>query len=454
MRVLLIISAIGAAVLLTALGIAGENAEPKTPPGDIEVTIEQIEGARLRVSYDLKKAARALVFDSIANRYRERRWSIEDPDFRLLRFEEEDRIVRIDGKKFTSVALIAAPAQIRLRKEYQPVVSYGEGGVLVFNGHFWPMTERKTRQNTTFTFIPLAGGEVVAFGERKPQLENWRSPMAHPAFVYMGPLAPLETSHVMALVDPTAPEWIRDEFDSLTPVVFDYLADAFGFAPKTKPNLFLAAPLGDDKGRLSYAGDALPAQFQITLVGGAWLESTDQTRGLFRRSTIHEAFHLWQAEGARPEDERTAAWIHEGGADAVAAEAMVALDYWDIGELSRFEYEMAAECAAGLEDGSLARAHERGDYRALYACGYVIAKATATAGDATATKFWADFMQAASARGGYSEPMFYDFVEEWTGDKEFVRALRYFVRTPLAQPDREIARLMDAAEALAPDRAR
>ena len=63
------------------------------------------------------------------------------------------------------------------------------------------------------------------------------------------------------------------------------------------------------------AGDALPAQFQITLAGGAWKAPSPKARGLFVQSTIHEAVHLWQA-GARPITEEAPEWIHEGAADA------------------------------------------------------------------------------------------------------------------------------------------
>ncbi len=431
-----------AAVMCGAVAAAMASATDKR---DVHVRIEQISDATLSITYDFDRPQREIILSQVADGYRQQRWRIETRGFLIAATGDEDRIFREDGARFDHVTLTARPHADRLPKEYQPIAAYGEGGALVYTGHFWPMTKRGGRSDAVFTFIPAKGGETVAFGARAQRLENWRSPTAHPAFVYMGPLEPVETDQVMALVDTSAPSWVIDEFYAMTPASFGYLANAFGFSPETRPNLFLAAPLGDDEGRLSYAGDALPGQFQITLEGGGWREASVRARSLFRRSTIHEAVHLWQAAAARPDGEHEAAWIHEGGADAVAAEAMVALGYWGAGELAAFESEVRGDCAKELRMGSLSGAEARGDYKAVYACGYYIARASAQALDMTAAEFWHAFMDEAGRGGGYSEEAFYDFVEAGAGDGEFVTALRHFVRTPLAKPDREIGRLMKAA---------
>ena len=448
------------AFLLTALSALGAMtlAAEHGAVADIQVSFEQRGDGALRIIYDLKKRRRDLIFGELEAGHRERRWKIETPGFKLLRLKDGDRIHRTDGEKFDQVVVVALPDLIRIPKNYQPIARYGEGGVMVYTGHFWPMNGRGGRVNTTFSFAPVEGAKVVAFGERADSLDDWRSPMAHPAFVYMGPLAPAETAEVMAVVDPAAPDWIAAEFHELTPRIFAHLSGIFDFSLETKPNLFLAAPLGNDDGRLSYSGDALPAQFQITLEGGAWREQSDKALGIFRRSTIHEAVHLWQA-AARPSTEVVAEWIHEGAADAIAAETLVALGLWSAEEYQAAFDGARAECARELKDGPLATAGERRRYRALYACGQVIAVAVSWAEEDTASGFWKAFIAGAKDRDGYTDDDFYDLVAERTGDKEFVAALRYFVRTPLADPDREVGRLLAAtgsplARPLAPSSAR
>ena len=414
--------------------------------GDIRVSVEQLDSGVVRLNYNMGRARRELIFGELDAGHRARRWKIETPGFKLVRLPDGDRIHRIDGERFKSVSLTAAPDLIRIPKNYQPLSRYGDGGVMFFTGHFWPLTMRGGRVDATFTFAPAEGAKVVAFGEREERLTDWRSPLAHPAFVYMGPLDPVETPDVMAVVDPDAPTWIEQEFYELTPKVFAHLADIFGFTLLTKPNLFLAAPLGTDEGRLSYSGDALPAQFQITLEGRAWQKKTDQTVRLFRRSTIHEAVHLWQAV-TRPTAEDVAEWIHEGAADAIAAETMTSLKLWSETAHGKNFAKVKKNCAKELEKGALDKAEERGDYRALYACGHIIAVAVAHADGTSTAAFWREFVQRGMARDGYTEEMFYDLVEERTDDKPFTERLRLFVTIQPGDAARAIDDLLAAAGA-------
>ncbi len=115
--------------------------------------------------------------------------------------------------------------------------------------------------------------------------------------------------------------------------------------------------MGDlgEEGRLSYSGDALPGQYQMTLAGGGWKEPSEQALGVLRLATAHEAAHLWQA-AARPASDAVPDWIHEGGADALAAEAMVKAGYWTPEQAEENFTRVKADCARLLEMLSLQRA--------------------------------------------------------------------------------------------------
>ncbi|MEM9014485.1 MAG: hypothetical protein AAGB02_05190 [Pseudomonadota bacterium] len=439
-----------ATCVIAALAIWSLAGARDSAPGDVSIAVTQEESDAIRVVYELAKPRREIIFGELASGHRERRWRPVNDGFKILRLDTEDRLVRKDGKKFRSVEVIAQPDLIRLPKEYQPLARYGEDGLLFYTGHFWPMTGRGGRVNATFDFAPAEGNAVIAFGERTQTLIQWRSPMAHPAFVYLGPLDAIETDHVMALIDPKAPDWIQSEFAALTPAVFAELTRLFGFSLPSKPNLFLAAPLGRDAGRLSYAGDALPGQFQITLEGAAWREPTAKARRIFRRSTAHEAVHLWQAV-ARPSVESFAAWVHEGAADAIAAEILIGLSIWDETD-ARVDLDRAkTECKKGLKNGSLASAEERGDYRAIYTCGHLIAETVAQTEEQPVSAFWREFIDLAQNRNGYTEALFYELVERRTGDDRLPRAIQRFVGTDHPDPAAAIDRLLAASGSSAAD---
>lgn len=429
---------LGVAAALTAA--CAREAAP-----ELRIAIAQGEGASLEVAYEWRRPQRLAAFNAVADEYRAARWTLP-PDFELRTEDDHDVIARRDGKRFHALALTAAPAANRLPKEYQPVVRYGAGGVLLYTGHFWPVEGKDKRADAVFDLTPAPGGQAVAFGENEPALKDWTSPMDHPAFVYLGPLEPVETDNVMAVIDPEAPAWIVAEFNAIVPASFAKLAEMFGAAPETKPNLFLAASPGAE-GQLSYSGDALPAQFQIMLEGGAWRAPNEQARDVFIQATAHETVHLWQA-AARPADSAPPEWIHEGAADAMAAEIMVALGEWDAAAFERNEAAARTECAAELAKGPLNGARARGDFRALYACGHVIASAVAVAERGSTAGFWRAFIERAGP-DGYTEAMFYELVADRTGDRKFAEALQDFARTPLAEPQKAIDGLFAAAGTLA-----
>ena len=427
--------------LVSVMTVLGMERPPQN--AEVHVYVEQLDAESLHITFELKRARRELIFASVPDNYRSRRWEFETTEWKLLRRANEDYIVRSDGKKFTSVSLVAKSSHQRFPKEYQPISRYGEDGLLVYTGHIWPIAKDGLRANAVFSFAPLEDAQIVSFGQVEPKLDSWRSPMAHPAFVYMGNHGVTETEHVLALVDPATPSWIADEFNSLTAGAFLAMSEVFGFSPRVKPNLFLSSRLGNDESRLAYAGDALPAQFQITLEGAAWNEESEQALDIFRRSTVHEAVHLWQA-AARPGADGVAAWIHEGGADAITAEILVSLGLWTEQEYLEDLGRARNECARYLAEGPLRSAERRKAYRALYACGHIIAVAISRAEQNTVGSFWRDFVMRASNGLGYSDDLFFILIEEKTGDDVLVNLIKDFVRTPHANPKKAIDRLFDA----------
>ncbi|MHA7872979.1 MAG: hypothetical protein ACX939_11570, partial [Hyphococcus sp.] len=324
---------------------------------------------------------------------------------------------------------------------------HGAEGALVYTGHFWPLRKNGGRRPVRFYFHALDDNRVSVFGERSKSLTEWQSPYNHPAFVYFGPVEPLETSTMIAVVDPRTPDWAVAELQDLLPKALSSLEEEFGFGLSTKLNIFLSTNVNGEKGRLKYGGDALPGQIQVTLTGASWEKKTAQTLDILRSATVHELTHLWQV-GARPRTSAVAPWIHEGAADAMAADIMMSLGYWPP-QLAAARLRRSREtCERGLEFGSLAGAHARKDYRTAYACGHVIASAVAKAEGRSTASFWREFVETAARNNGYTEETFFELVRERTSDAGFARALRHFERTPLAEPDKEIDQLLTAAESV------
>jgi hypothetical protein len=107
----------------------------------------------------------------------------------------------------------------------------------------------------------------------------------------------------------------------------------------------------------------------------------------------HESAHFWLGQVVMYETPRDS-WITEGGADLLAIRAVAAADpeY----DAAKRLGEAREECLPFLAKGGVASANERGDHRAYYACGSLIALAAekASGGD------FASFVKALIERHG------------------------------------------------------
>lgn len=434
------------AAAIFALAACGKAEAPAAPiAGDVLVTIEQRNDDRWGVTYDLGAPQAELDLGPDIDGYRARHWEIESKGAILLHRDGRDVIVPVDGRRSVrSARLRVEPAESDRRKDYKPFIPMGDGGVIFYTGHFIPYKDALARLDARLTIVADEGASVSAFDETKRQFEGWKSPFSHPAFVYVGAAAPTETEAMLTIADATAPEWVRAEVASFAPAIAGALQSLFARALPAKPNIFVAMGDRSGAGRLSYSGDALPGQYQMTLAGGAWAEPTDTARNVLRLSTAHEAAHLWQA-AARPNSDAVPDWIHEGGADALAAEAMVAAGFWTAAERAANLDKAKDDCARGLEQMSLARAETENRWGAVYACGHVIS--VAAAGKAGVADFWREFVKR-SAREGYDEAMFLALAEECAG-AETADRIRDLVRINAARPDLAIAKMLERAPDLA-----
>lgn len=438
---------IAAGLILLAAGCERTAPTPKTTALDIAVR-EAGEGV-WRISYRLSASADALVFKRPVGDFRKRDWTIETPGARLVTEGGSEKIVADKGS-IKSLVVTVREHTIEVEKDYQPFYAFSDGGVLLYTGHFDPDVTRNGKLAPVvkhFEFIARPGESAFVFDQRGARIAYDASDNPHPVFVYFGSRPAIETSDVMAIIDPEIPDWIDDALQSFIPRLFAYYRKAFGTDLARKPDFFLASALDKPKNGFSFDGDTLPGQFQVTLSGDAWRTPSDTGRDILLRQTAHEVAHLWQ-NLAQPVDGNQPEWIHEGGADAIAAEAMVALGLWTPEYAAQNFAEAKEECASHLRGVALDGASGRGDYKALYACGRVIAVAVARAeGEgASVAGFWGEFIARARAEGGYSEALYFALAEDRTGRPDFARTLARFAQTPFIEPEMEIADFLALAD--------
>lgn len=417
-------------------------------PQDLTISLTEAAGGEWRLDYTLDIPARRLNLGPSLNGFRAEGWVVTTDGLAIVEENGRDYLTANNRTaRFSEASIVIRPQANGFAKNYEPIKLLPKGGAILYTGHFWPRTEQGGRYDAVFNIRPLIGGHVSAFGYDKLQFEGWKSPTNHPAFVYAGPLQPVDIGGVSAVLDPAAPDWVRGDALVLAPRLIAFYAHAFGRGLAGKPDMFVT--MGDDseEGVLRYDGDALPGQFHISLSGGAWGEVTDEGLLLIRLAVAHELAHLWQ-ERARPASESVPDWIHEGAADALAVEALVATGALPADAINVRLDGARAECGQLLLGGSLKGAEAAGKWRAAYACGHVLAVIAARAQGSygSVADFWREFTERSAANGGYDEALFFAMVEEKRG-RDFAMALARFPRTAYAAPEKELAALLERAVA-------
>jgi len=429
-----------ALVWLLCLFSGSCSVKEKRPPvdGDVLITIEQAREGPWRVRYDFAKPQSEVDLGEAFSDYRANNWKVESAGVALAERRGHDVLTPDGGRKtFASAVLQVMPRPISLHKEYEPFVPMGDGGVIFYSGHFIPLRADGERMDARFDLIAADGANVSAFAETAPKILNWKSPYRHPAFIYVGPSAPLASDAMLSIVDATAPIWIKDEVATFAPSIAEALQGLLQRTLPARPNIFVAMGDLSEEGRLSYSGDALPGQYQMTLAGGAWVKSSPEALAILRRTTAHEAAHLWQA-AARPKSDAVPDWIHEGGADALAAEAMLAAGYWSEADVEADFARARSDCAGALRQMSLQKAAAKADWGAVYACGRILNVAAAGAGGVAS--FWREFVRR-TAVDGYDEAAFLALAEERAGP-DAAKAMRDLIRINDARPDLTIERML------------
>jgi hypothetical protein len=284
-----------------------------------------------------------------------------------------------------------------------------------------------------FTFVPRAGEGVVVGGKVYQAETTWTSEEPS-TYVYFGTIEPLVAPELTAIVDPGLPGWAHTHLLEWMPKLFRLYADAFDQDLPQPATVFFNY---SDKGSgWSLSGGVVPEYIvQLQMAGEGWSKDSAVSTERLSAMIAHESAHLWNAHLAENGD--TPAWVHEGGADAIAE--------WALGELGIIDNQRAAEiatksilnCMYALDAGSVHSAAERRAYRQLYACGRTVflfteALMRKTDPDASILDFWRVFLASALENGGeYTEAMYFDQLETYEGGAKLAVVLRDFLDEPV-----------------------
>lgn len=369
-----------AALAVPLAGCATPRAIPAVPGApELAVDIASPAGGPITFAFRTARPVAALHFADDLGGYRRREWMPVEPGFRwvvepadpALGTIQGERIERIDGASFARVSFTVDPRYRSLPKNYAPFSPFSDGGLLIYSGHLHACTA-----------FPCSGAGPITIGVEAPDRQvraDGRTAPGGALFasaregtnIYIGNRAPLSVGGFAdAILDPALPDAVRAGLATSLPAATGYFARQYGPLSFT-PTLFVSVdPRRQPDGTISTQGGTLPGQifmhFDGADEGRRFAEGTEWLDWFF----AHEVAHMVQRDrtGNRSGDDAQA-WMHEGGADAMAA--LVMTDRGGAAYVRRRVASAVSSCDEALSAGPLTSATARGAFDAHYACGLI-----------------------------------------------------------------------------------
>ena len=350
------------------------STDDRLPPDPVAAELAVPDGGDVELRYRLAEPTSALHFADRTGDYRETAWHPLDPTFRWVAEGDGERLERADGRAFDSVALTVTPRYRSLVKAYGPFSPFSDGSLLVYSGQFHACADLPCDGDEPLPLTIDAPGRGIATpGERSHDHARFVSEGSG-SNVFVGNLAPVAADGFNAIVDPGLPEAMRARLATGLPDAMRRLADAYG-PLSTAPELYVSIDRrAQPDGNVSIQGGTLPNQIFMHFDGEGIDQKLAGPTDWIDWFFAHEAGHLYQQElaGSLLGDDRIA-WIHEGGADALAALVFTA-EGRDAYVRQRTT-EARDACRQGLEQRPLTQAAASGAFDMHYACGMILALA-------------------------------------------------------------------------------
>lgn len=350
---------------LCGCATAGEQPQPTLAP-TISITVPA-EGA-WQARYAFPGTARQLLFRRSTDTSRIESWAVA-PDFEIVETPQGEAVRRRDGAAFSTVAVEIPPVYRPLPSDYAPFSPFGDGGILFHSGRLLACLDSCGDELGWLIQLDSGGTPILINGVTRDGRAEWLESDSG-RMVYVGASRPVESADLIAVIDGSLPERIRGQLVGQLPAFMRLFSERLGALP-VKPMLFASYDVASPGGRYGRQGGTLPGQVFTHFYGSVWPERmrdpalADELAWFF----AHEAAHLYQrqlfADGGD-------AWIHEGGADAMAALALRSVGGTTAANAERRIISMRSDCVKHRAGRSIRSAIEGGAFDAAYACGLLV----------------------------------------------------------------------------------
>jgi len=362
--------------------------EPKLA---VAVDVRHVAQDLWRVDYKFAQAVTALKLKSIGE-FRQQEWKVLTPGLKMQSGADFD-VIAAKGKPFKSASVQIKTFDGWSPKEYVSFNRFGDGGTAIYLGHLQGDVEQGKKNltmRTDITLFGLAKENVVA------PPANRIEPGAERGYAYFGPAQVAPAGAAKVLIDPQTPQWLRETILDTGAKVSAYYEKAYQRQLKDELLIMVSVANFESPG-FSMKGGAILGQGQVSyrLEGKLLMTDHPKLREYATLNVAHEMAHIWQmavSRGGMRGDQGP--WIHEGGAEAMALDALLQTGIWSEESAGAYRAKQAAKCETlgGAVD----------TYDGIYACGLVRFDKLGIG----IVPLWRSMMEATEAKGdAYSQEM-------------------------------------------------
>jgi hypothetical protein len=395
------------------------------PKDQFHVAIEMKHEAHStwNVTYHLSQPVQGLMFTRQRNQFRAKTWQVVTAGAHIVVVDGVE-VAYSDSGSFADLEVSFAPYSYETPVDYEFFVPFSDGSTSMFTGHLevvplackgkiscqpQEMTQRTNDDvQTDFTFVPMSGEHVALQGNSSEGPSTWNSDH-NGIYIYFGTLPFRDYGDFRGVLDPQLPAWIVQDLQSSMGQFLRYYSQRTGFNLHSKPLVYF--PFVPIAYSYSAKGGVLPGQVRLALAGQYWSAQNAENSERFLELLAHEDAHFWNADLFVPQIDAGGSWLHEGGADAWAARALLNLGYITRERYFQIVTEALNRCVLGLGDIPLNKSDDMQRFRNPYDCGSTIGLLTEAAvekahGDYDLFTFWSVMFRNAGG-GRYSPDMYF-----------------------------------------------
>ena len=316
--------------------------------------LSRLSATTWQADYVFSEAITKLDFEKRGD-YRSTAWKILTPGVHYQASEQSDSYLSEKPVKKISIS-IAAYDQF-LPKNYAPNNRFTDGGAAIYMGFF----EGSIQQDKLVRDMILTASYQGRPGETvipPPHFANARKSLS--AYAYFGPQKPVSAGMAKIIIDPATPAWLADLILETGTKMSNYYASSYQ-RPLIRELLLMISVAELESSGASMKGGATNGQITYRLSGKSLNKDSQQMRNMVTRLVGHEMAHIWQENVKQGGIGGNPAWIHEGGAEAMALDALQNTALWSADDIKAYQLAAVSRCEKVKDQPAT--------YDYFYACG-------------------------------------------------------------------------------------